>query len=227
MKEITGLENPLIKAYCKLKDRKRREDSRLFFFEGYKLLFEAEQNGVAPENILITRAFLSSHPEFEGRSDVALVSDQVYKKLSEESSPEGVFTVCGYLKNHTGYSDPENKGDFLLFLSSVRDPGNVGTILRAARAFGKKSLVISSDCADVYSSKTVRASMGAVFGTRTFRTDDLPKAARDFIKNGINVYAAHLDKDSVPLTEKIAKSSVFVLGNEGHGLSDEITSACS
>lgn len=225
MKEIVSCDNALIKSYSALRDRKNREKERLFIFEGHKLYTEAKENGISPVSVLFTRNALERYPFLESEERGIIVSDRVYAKLTEERSPEGVATVCAYLPSHTEYKRPEGKT--LLFLCGIRDPGNVGTILRTAKAFGFPDVVMTSDCADVYSHKTVRASMGAVFTSNTYRADDIVKAIEDYRRASYKVYATVLSDRAEPLNALSAESAVFVLGNEGHGLDKSVRDACS
>lgn len=225
MKEIVSCDNALIKSYSALRDRKAREKERLFIFEGHKLYTEAKENGVTPVSVLFTRSALERYPFLEREDRGILVSDRVYAKLTEDRAPEGVATVCEYLPSHAEYKRPEGKT--LLFLCGIRDPGNVGTILRTAKAFGYPDVVMTSDCADVYSGKTIRASMGAVFTSKTYRADDITKAIEDYRRASYKVYATVLSDRAEPLNNVRTENAVFVLGNEGHGLDKRVSDACS
>jgi TrmH family RNA methyltransferase len=118
----------------------------------------------------------------------------------------------------------------LFLLEGIRDPGNLGTILRTSNAMGTDIVVLSDDCADVYNSKTIRASMGAVFRQKTYRTTKLPSFIKELREKGILIYAAALDHDSVDVRTLDTNSNAslcFAVGNEGHGLSHEVISACN
>ena len=114
-----------------------------------------------------------------------------------------------------------------MLLESVRDPGNLGTIIRGASAFGVDRLIISEDCADLYNAKTVRASMGTVFRQYIDRVENMPCAIRALRKSGRTIYAAALDSSALRLGEASLNSrDGIVIGNEGHGLSAETIDAC-
>lgn len=115
-----------------------------------------------------------------------------------------------------------------MLLESVRDPGNLGTIIRSASAFGVDRLIISEDCADLYNAKTVRASMGTVFRQHIDRVENMPCAIRALRDSGRTIYAAALDSSALRLGEASLNSrDGIVIGNEGHGLSAETIDACS
>jgi TrmH family RNA methyltransferase len=119
------------------------------------------------------------------------------------------------------------KGKRVLMLESVRDVGNIGTIIRSARAFGIDLLVISTDCADLYNPKTIRASMGALFTQRIVVLESISSAAFALRSNGSRVYAAALVRDAKKLGEiELKMGDAILIGNEGHGLSQESVNAC-
>ena len=113
-------------------------------------------------------------------------------------------------------------------LESIRDPGNLGTVLRCAAAFGVSQIVMTEDCADIYNPKTIRASMGAVFKVSTMKTDDLAATIRKIKDSGRRVFATALDSGAMKLGQfEISDTDVFLVGNEGHGLSAETIEASS
>ena len=231
LQRITSRNNDYIKEIVKLSDRKHRENVGKFCFEGRKLFEEALKEGLPLEAVLITDARLS---EFENKSypfRVISVSDEVYDKISYEKSPEGIFCVSKALdKLHILYIIYNGRVSDapIVLLDGIRDPGNLGTILRTASAFGFDRVILSDDCADVYNPKTVRASMGAVFRQKTARVKDLSSTVTALRDNGYTVYSAALDKNAVLLTEVSNDPSVaFIIGNEGNGIRREVIDASS
>ncbi|MBQ0102221.1 MAG: RNA methyltransferase [Firmicutes bacterium] len=115
-----------------------------------------------------------------------------------------------------------------LILSSLRDPGNVGTVIRTANAFGIGELILSDDCADIYNPRTVRAAMGALFRQRISVVSDLCQCVENLKASGRKVYAAMLDRDAVSLSSLHCDAGTcFIVGNEGHGISEEVLAASS
>lgn len=227
---ISSRTNPLIVRIAKLSDRKYREEEGLFIIEGEKLFDEMMKCNIVPQYAFATAKETHLLLKLPQSVECYEVSESVYQKISTEKSPQGIFCVIKYLDNFhkfaTIYSSKNN--DTLLCLSSLRDPGNLGTIIRTARAFGIKTVILSDDCADVYSPKTLRASMGAIFAVPTVRTSDLTGTLRALAKNGYRTFATTLNESAVGLnTLAVDEKSVFVIGNEGHGLSDDVINACS
>ena len=112
-------------------------------------------------------------------------------------------------------------------MESVRDPLNVGAIIRASAAFGVDRVVLSDDCADVYNSKVIRASMGNLFGVRVDRVSDMQAAVAQLRSNGRRVFAAALESDAHRLGElEIKAGDCVIIGNEGHGLDKNTIEGC-
>ena len=238
---IESRANPKIVETAKLSDRKYREREGVFCFEGSKLLAEAVSAGIPLKSVFCTEEAAGSFPDLirSVSCPVFPVSSSVYEKLTFEKAPEGLFSVAKHLDNlifsHTIYKKHSHLSAIMdrsrerFFLcEGIRDPGNAGTLIRTANALGIGRLVWSPDCADPYHPRTVRAAMGALFRQRQEQTDDLPAYIRALRADGYPVYAAALREDAVSLRDLPDRAgAVFVVGNEGHGLSEETIAACS
>ena len=242
---VCSRQNRTVVEVCKLSERKARDAQKSFRFDGIKLFEEAVKNHLELQTVLLRQSETErlesvlkqrcGERVFEGVGRILLVADGLFDKISEEKSPEGIISVAKYIdkfqKNVTIY----NSGDFLrmeneriVLLESVRDPSNIGAVIRSAAAMGVDRLIISSDCADIYHPKAVRASMGTLFNQRIDRVTDLAAAIRGLAENGRRVFAAALDTRAMPLGGfPIRKGDCVVIGNEGHGLSSETVRACT
>lgn len=233
--KITSRQNPLIVRLSKLSDRKNRDAEGLFRLDGVKLTVEALMNGIIPEYVFMTEDMLAS-----GKLDERLavipddrlypVTDEVLAKLTDEKAPQGViaFIRTDAAKNITFTDGADRAGDHrTLLLSSIRDPGNVGTIIRSACAMGLDRVYLSADCADILSPKTLRASMGMALRQNITVVDSDIKLVEALRRGGTEVFAAALRDGSARLGEfRLPEKVCFVIGNEGHGLSDELIDAC-
>jgi TrmH family RNA methyltransferase len=115
-----------------------------------------------------------------------------------------------------------------MILCSVRDPGNLGSVIRSAVAFGVGSVILSSDCADLYNPKTVRGAMGSLFRVRCTVVDDLRSTVEQIKASGRRVFAAELSEGAISVSDVgVLQDDVFIIGNEGHGIPREISEACS
>ena len=229
MKRIESRNNPLVVRIGKLSSRKHREEEKLFFFEGAHLLEEYLRFGNTPHIVFATDGALSKYKDLlsDLPEDVLCsVPDHVFQKLSTEQAPQGILTVSPYLERVREVTDASQVPGQVLLLESVRDNGNVGTVLRTAAALGW-SVVLSSDCADVYASKTVRATMGALFSRNTYLCKDPVSFVRSFEGTGRYTYAAALSEKSRLLGQfPVGREDLFVVGNEGQGVSEALLSAC-
>lgn len=242
---IRSRQNKNIVELCKLTDRKAREATKTFRFDGIKLLEEAIKNDLEINAVFLSASaqgrvldFLSLRfgKGYEDKIEKCfVVSDDIFDKISEEKSPEGVITIAKYIdklqKNATIYNSVhflQAKNESIVLLESVRDPSNVGAIIRSAAAIGIDRLILSADCADIYHPKAVRASMGTLFNQRIDRVGDLAATIGEMKESGRRVFAAALDERALTLGQfEIVAGDAVVIGNEGHGLSGEVVAACS
>ena len=237
---ITSRQNPLVKFVCGLAEKKNRRESGFFRFDGIKLLGEALSSDVkikyvvcrTPMNDMLRRVV--DKALYEGRLTrevVVEVSDSVFEKMSEERAPEGVITVAHTLNTlHESGECLPCKEEKILIAESLRDSGNLGTVMRSCYALGIDRLIITDDCADIYNSKTIRAAMGAVFKMRTqsVELESLPRFIASLVGDGRRVYAAALAEHSRNIEDiRLKLGDCFVIGNEGHGLTADVISACS
>ena len=246
---IASRQNRRIVELMKLDDRRAREKSRTFRFDGVKLLCEAIRRGVELDSLFLrasTAAKVESRMQelygytlSDAKCPIFGVEDSLFEKISQENAPEGVITVAKYIdKSHNSiiiYKEDEKTpptGAPVLLLESVRDPLNVGAVIRTAAALGVGRIVMSADCADLYHPRTLRAAMGPLFSMPIIRVEDLPGTVQALRAAGRRIYAAALDDTAVCLgsaelnDEKAGYPVGAVIGNEGHGLSPEVIAAC-
>lgn len=230
MRRIESRSNPLIVATGKLASKKYREETKTFFFEGAHLLEEYLRHGHTPQYVFVMdgaekkyAALLAQVPE------TALVSvpESVFSKLSTEQAPQGILTVSEFLDGVRHVSHAGQTTGRVLLLQSVRDNGNVGTVIRTAAALDW-TVVLSEDCADVYASKTVRATMGALFACGVCICKDPVSYVKTFAESGRRTFAAALGNQSCLLGQFALQSDdLFAVGNEGQGISAELQNACT
>ncbi len=229
---ITGRKNPLIVRFSKLSDKKYRDEEGLFRIDGIKLYSEAVKSGIELEYTFIA---MSRREKIEAELKIELqsvsgkiipVSDEVFEKLTDESAPQGIVGIAKKFPVDSVDDIPE--GDFRsVYLSSIRDPGNLGTMIRSAYAFGMDRVYISSDSADIYSPKVIRASMGTVFRQKISVVAEEIAFADTLRREDCHLYAAALKRDSMKLGEgNLGERVCLAVGNEGHGLSEEFINSC-
>lgn len=234
VKRIESRNNPTIKNITALRDKRERERARLFCFEGVHLLEEFLKSGNRPKMLFVREDAISRYTDLieSADCDVFEVTDSVYEKLTEEKAPQGIFTVAEYLKSVTFVDSccdgllKDVSGNAIM-LVDLQDNGNVGTVIRTAAALDCRVLLCGR-CADVYSPKTVRATMGALFTGEIYICPNTVEAVGTLKNQNRRVIATALTDNAYTLGEfEISESDVFVIGNEGKGLTDEVIGACS
>lgn len=237
---ITSRQNPLVKYVCGLALKKKRSEEGLFRFDGIKLLCEALSSDVkikyivykepADERVLELVSEALANGKISEESLVA-VNEAVFDKISEERAPEGVVTVAHMPAIHGVYEKASvEREDRVLIAESLRDPGNLGTVIRSCYALGIDTLILTDDCADLCNQKTARAAMGALFRLKTLSVPfaSLPSVIGELREQGRRVFATALSDRSLDIGEiTLERGDCFVIGNEGHGLSDSTVSACT
>ena len=228
MDVITSRENPRIKRACALRDsEKQRAAAGLFFAEGPKLCLELARGCRAAE-LYATAPALAHTPALAALSPAVVeITQPVAEKLAGTRSTQGVFALF-----ETPATDPAPllaAARRILALEAVQDPGNVGTLLRSAAAFGFDAVLLGPGCAAPFSPKVLRASMGAAGRLPLGVCADLPAALGALRGRGVACLAAALYK-ARPLDAvgtQFPGGVCVVIGSEGQGLSDAAIAACS
>lgn len=218
MELISSRKNQYIHLLRQLQtDGALRDERREYVCEGEKLFNEALQNGAEIKSVLLRQ---NSVPSAElPDCKVCCATDDVFDYASTMvNSPGPVFTVA-YPEART----VEIKK--AIVLEGVQDPGNVGTVVRTANAFGVDAVVLAGQCADIYNPKTVRATMGAVFRQYIVKTD--LTGLKEFLKrNGLPLYGAALSSCAVDIRTVSSDKAAYAVGSEGNGLTEELLSMC-
>lgn len=234
MIEIFSKDNKLVKHVTKLcDDRKYRYKTRQFIIEGLRLVREAYICNADMEYAFVTRDFYEKNSGFVDNISACLkecyiINDTLAKKISDTQNPQGIFCICNMNDNNLYTSDINSDGKYVI-LNSLQDPGNVGTIIRSADAFCVSAVIVSEDCADIYSPKVIRSTMGSCFRVKSIicKKENICDTIRALKNKNIKVYATNLDKNSKDIREvTLGKGSCIVTGNEGNGLPQDVIDVC-
>lgn len=205
MEKILSKTNSKIKFAASLNEKKYRLENGMFLIEGKKMLEMGLKANLVDS--IFTTVELKNIPS---SVKTYFVTDEIIEKISNEKNPEGIVTICKFPKWDNDYS----KYHKIVYLDDINDPGNMGTIIRTALAFNYDAIVLSKNCVDVFNSKVVSATRGALFLLPIFN-DDLGRfSSKDIIVSALSDKAVSL--------ENVKKSNdfVLVLGNEAHGVSE-------
>ena len=195
----------------------RREQGE-YLCDGIKLLQEALAQGAVLRSVL-WKEQAETFPGLEGVKQYVAPAALFDYASPMKNSPGPVFTVA--MPRETADRPLENA----IVLENVQDPGNVGTVLRTAKALGVNAVVLVGTCADVYSPKAARATMGAIFGQRVIQAE-LPALKALAAKNGLPLYAAALSDQAADIRSLALEKAMVCVGSEGQGLSRELIDAC-
>ena len=232
VKEITSLSNPIIKDIKSLTQKKNRDASNKFIAEGLKLVIDAIDRGWEIEILIYAKAAAEKDivqktaAKVVANSGLVLeVTEKILTSITRRDNPQMVVGVFKQKFAELNQLEPQS-GDTFIALDRVRDPGNLGTIIRTADAAGIKGVILVGATTDAFSIETVRATMGSIFALPILKCDI--EAFLNWQKaHDISVIGSHL-KGSVDYRtiDYKSKPTVLLMGNEQAGLPDELASKC-
>ncbi|MGL5977935.1 MAG: TrmH family RNA methyltransferase [Erysipelotrichaceae bacterium] len=214
--EILSTQNARIKHWAKYHDKKTRDTDQRFLVEGEHLVQEALSKQRL-ETLLVLQGVTLP---FAFSGECIEVSEAVMSKLSQTKSQ---VPCIGVVRME---ATPPQKLQRVVLLDGVQDPGNMGTILRSALAFGYDKIYISNECVDIYNDKVVRSTQGALFHIAIERCD-LMEAVWMLKENGFTVYATDLQAAKRLQDTQTPEKLALVFGNEGQGVSQEVIQAAN
>jgi RNA methyltransferase, TrmH family len=203
-----------------LQKKKVREEERLFVIEGDKLIKEFLSAKIPVKALIAKQEFITSLSLFmkECIDEIEVATYEELKQISTLKTPHNALAVVHIPERNM---IPDELFDKLcVALDCVQDPGNLGTIIRAAAWFGIRNIVCSHDCVDVYNPKVIQATMGAILHVNVYYSD-LIKFVRLADEKNIPVFGTLLDGKSIH-RQKLGKKGIILLGNESRGISGEL-----
>ncbi len=233
---ITSLQNDSVKLIRSLEMRKTRRETGLFIAEGASVLMTARDNGWSPRMLVAgpgadagsVGEALQRWAEAAG-CDRLDVSAAVLEKLAAKDNPQSVLGVFEQRWTSLPPTTIAHSGSSLpplwVVLEEIRDPGNLGTILRTVDAAGASGIILAGNTCDPFSREAVRASMGSIFAVPLTRTDRTGLLALARAWTG-DVVGTHLDGKLDYRGASYRAPALLIMGNEGAGLSEEVAAAC-
>ena len=203
-----------------LEKSKVRRSMNAFVVEGIRMFREIPKDELI--ETYVSMSFHNSHPSIEGE----LVSDEVFAKLSDTRTPQGVLAVVRRrFWSLDNIISSMRTGGILILLESLQDPGNLGTVLRTGEGAGISGIIMDTQTADIYSPKVTRSTMGSIFRVPFLYVDNLKETALFLRKAGTVLYAADMRAKRSYSEIDYPSKCAFIIGNEGRGLSDEMRSS--
>ncbi len=224
---ITDPKSNVVRGVAKLNKKDARSETGLFLLEGPQGLSEALDRPKLIVDLYATEEAVARHAELFARAkssriEVNLVSEAVLKIMCDTTTPQGILAVCQQL--HTSLdSILETRPQLVALLANIRDPGNAGTVLRAADAAGADAVIFSENSVDVYNPKVVRSTTGSLFHLPVVIGVSLEQAISQLRAAGMQIFAANGGGISLPSLSdaELAKPTVWVMGNEAWGFEQE------
>lgn len=235
---ISSTANNKVRRLVSLRQKaKLRREEKVFIVEGVRMFREAPAEWI--REVYVSESFLNRcEKHTENTEDLKesierfhyeVLADEVFKKVSDTQTPQGVLCVLSMpqyelLRSIDGWLcgwEKEKKPPLLVLLEDLQDPGNLGTIFRAGEGAGIDGVIMTRKTADIFNPKVIRSTMGSIYRVPFFIVDGLADTIEILKQKGIAVYAAHLD-DSVDYDEPdYTGPAAFLIGNEGSGLKRE------
>ena len=224
---LTSTQNPWIRQVRQLQQAKGRREQESFLVEGSHLLQEALVTGWPLAAVCFTEAWMTKHPDLYQRIPAGVrqqqVSESVLKQIATTETPDGVVAIAQRVEA----ADSLVPGSLGLIMETLQDPGNLGTLIRVAAATAADGLWLSQDSVDPDHPKVLRASAGQWFRRPPQVADSLLDWVQQLNASGVQTLAAVMDPEAeLHWHLDLQQPTVFVLGNEGSGLSQHLLAAC-
>ncbi len=226
---ITSVTNQKVKRIVQLnKKAGERKKEGVFVVEGIKMFLEAPEAML--EEVYVSEGFGEVFCAEAEKGILAdklkrcayeTVSGEVFAKMSDTQSPQGILCVVRQPVYTLGEMTENGRVPLFLVLENLQDPGNLGTVIRTGEGAGVSGILMSRDTVDVYNPKTVRATMGSVYRVPFLYAEDIRAAVRQLKEMGVGIYAAHLKGEKCYDECDYRAPAAFLIGNEGNGLTEE------
>lgn len=220
---ITSVSNERVKNIIKLQQKaKARREQNCFIVEGIRMAEEVPADRLIQAYASESFAAKAENQALCQRLKADIVADHVMEAMSDTQTPQGILVVVRRrdVRPETIWQTP---GALIMVLERIQDPGNLGTIVRTAEGAGVTGIIMSADTVDIYNSKVIRSTMGSIYRMPFAYVSDVKQAVVSMKQDGIRTYAAHLAGAHSYEEEDYVGPTAFLIGNEGNGLTDELT----
>lgn len=225
---ITSSSNKLIKEIKMLQKRKERWSKKCFFIEGTRAVEQCIKSDAGIKHIVYSRELLGDEMDKvlslidEVSYETYEISDKLFKEISDTDNPQGILAVVNF--DEFTLDDILKENNFIIVLDRVQDPGNLGTIIRTADAFGANGIIVTNGCVDVYNPKTIRSTMGSIFQIPIVHMGETKEALESLKQENISIISSSLNTDKYSYDIDFKTSCAIVIGNEAKGISEEVLS---
>lgn len=223
---ITSSSNKLIKEIKMLQKRKERWSKKSFFIEGTRAVEQCIKSNAKIKHIVYSRDILGSEIDKvlylidEENYETYEISNKLFKEISDTDNPQGIMAIVSFDEFSLGDILKEN--NFIIVLDRVQDPGNLGTIIRTADAFGANGIIVTNGCVDVYNPKTIRSTMGSIFQIPIVHMGEMREVLEVLKQENTSIISSSLNTDKYSYDIDFKTSCAIVIGNEAQGISKEV-----
>jgi len=227
---ITSTANQQVKHLIQLQNKgKLRDEEGLFVIEGKKVFDELLK--YRPEFLVMTylsesfcKQIMETEPAYLDELPYEILADNVFKEAAETVTPQGILAIVKQPKYRleTLLAAGTDRPLRILFLENLRDPGNLGTILRTAEGAGMSGVILSKGSVDIFNPKVIRSTMGSIFRVPFLYVEDTLATMKCLQDNSVRLYAAYLSGSEEYDQVAYADRSAILIGNEANGLSPEV-----
>jgi len=215
---IESNQNSKLKNWSKLKQKKYRNQEQVFLVEGEHLVLEALASNRVKDVLIREGAEANLNEGITNHSNLFTIKENLFNKLATTQSPQPVMAIC------TMEQQIIERKNRLLILDQIQDPGNMGTLIRSAVAFGFDGIIVGHGCVDLYNEKVIRSTQGAIFKI-PIKQQELLSCVAELKSEGIVVMGTSL-QNGVPLqTIPTFEQMAFIIGNEGNGVGTKLLTA--
>ena len=221
---IESSRNSVYKHIKKLQTRSGRNKASQYLAEGVRAVGDALSNGADVEYVVLRSSY---SPDFDlSGVKVYVMEDDLFDSLKTTVNSQGVLAVINYEISSVSLMKADEYKT-VIYLDSVTDPGNMGTIIRSSDALGADALIISKGCVDIFNPKVVRSTMASLLNVPIF-TDDSPEDTfSGFKKAGFDIVGTFPEADEKSSAALYGEKVMLVMGNEANGISEEVESYCT
>lgn len=222
---ITSNKNDKIKNIIKLqKSPKERKKQDCHILESVKMLNEVDSDDVL--EVFCSESYYSqlliNNKSNIYKNKYSVVTDNIFNNITDTVTPQGVLAIIKQ-KHYNIQQILENKDPLIMVIEDIKDPGNLGTIMRTAEAAGVDGIILSKNTVDIYNPKVVRSTMGSIFRVPFIIVDNVISCVKQLKAYSIKCYAAHLEGSFDYEELNYTQATAFLIGNESHGLSADLS----
>ncbi len=222
MIKLTASQNPLIKEVRMLKNKSSRQKKGLYFIEGTRFVSEALKYSNDIRYLMVSETFSNSEGMYEfinASCNIYQVTDSLFQELSDTQTPQGILAVIGIKDNRL--EEAELTEGLLVILDGIKDPGNMGTIIRTADAAGCSGVIVPDGCVDIYNPKVLRSTMGSIFHLPIYHCTGITQALDAVLYSGFKLCASHLEGAVSIYNVDLSGNTALVIGSEAEGICPE------